>query len=415
MISSFRKADCVIQSVDIGGLRADERITDVSATGQGFHSRLNSGQDGLFYMARETGGELFKDATDLSKQLPEVLDRSAITYLLTFQTDELPTTGRFRKLRVKLAGARAKDDLRLAYRQGYFEPRPYPTLAPLEKDLLASDAIASATPLDDVEISLLAAPFRSSPRHAYVAVILELAGTSLLAGHPKESPKLPVEIYAYASNADNEVQGFFSQQINLDVSKGRQKLEGSGLKYYGHLDLKPGSYQLRVLVRNAVTGRTGVTTTALNVPPYETTAPVVLPPFFPEEKPRFFMVRERQPEGQLDSTVYPFTINGEPYVPSALPQVGHSGAAQFYLVGYNLGQGQLALAGELVDAQGGAVSGGEVKLVERTATGIAGYDKLLATFQPPKLPTGLYTLKVALTNPSTGETRSSSIPIEILN
>ncbi|HEX4952532.1 MAG TPA: VWA domain-containing protein [Thermoanaerobaculia bacterium] len=411
MVSQFRRADCVIQAVDIGGLRAEDRLTDTSATGQGMRSRLNSGHDGLFYVANETGGELFKNSTDLSEQLPQVLDRSAVTYLLTFQTGELPTTGRFRRLKVKLADS-APRDARVSFRQGYFEPRPFEDLHPLEKDLLASDAIATAALSDEIRMNLLVAPFKGGPGWAYVPVIIELDGETLLAG--QKDGQLSIELYAYATDEKSEMRGFFTQQVSLDISRSRERLKGSGIKYYGHLEMRPGDYQVRVLARNARTGRTGVKAISMTVPQYEETPAFILPPFFPEQTARWVMVRERSTQSGSASTVYPFTINGEPYVPAALPQIELGNPTAFYLVGYNFGDGHLSLAGEVVDAAGTAVPGVEVRLVERTATGIAGYDKLLAEIEHPTLAAGTYTLKVELTN-AAGERGKTSIPIEIQN
>jgi VWFA-related protein len=67
MLAEFRRADCVIQAIDIGGLRADspseQRARDV-------------GRDALFYIANDTGGELYRNANDFGAQLNEVLTRS---------------------------------------------------------------------------------------------------------------------------------------------------------------------------------------------------------------------------------------------------------------------------------------------------------------------------------------------------
>ena len=93
MLDEFRRADCVIQAVDIGGLRA-------TADAAGGQARV-SGQEGLFYMANETGGELFKDANNLGKQLERVLERTSVTYLLTFERSDLKLDGAYHRLRVK--------------------------------------------------------------------------------------------------------------------------------------------------------------------------------------------------------------------------------------------------------------------------------------------------------------------------
>ncbi|HSN89045.1 MAG TPA: VWA domain-containing protein, partial [Thermoanaerobaculia bacterium] len=130
MLEEFRRADCVIQAVDVGGLRAigDQRPRA-------------SGQEALFYMANETGGELFKDANNLKEPLERVLERTSVTYLLTFERSDLKTDGSYHKLRVKLKDL--PNGTRASHRTGYYAPRPFQDLDPLEKSLLASDGIAS--------------------------------------------------------------------------------------------------------------------------------------------------------------------------------------------------------------------------------------------------------------------------------
>ena len=132
MLEQFRRADCVIQAVDIGGLRAgaDEQARP-------------SGEGALFYMAHDTGGELFKDANNLREPLDRMLEKTSVTYLLTFERSDLKTDGAYHRLKVK---AKLPPGARLTHRAGYYAPRPFQQLDPLEKNLLASDGIASAAP-----------------------------------------------------------------------------------------------------------------------------------------------------------------------------------------------------------------------------------------------------------------------------
>ncbi len=67
-------------------------------------------------------------------------------------------------------------------------------------------------------------------------MIIEVGGRSLLAGHSGD--KLNVEIYTYVSDDKGEMKDFFSQLVALDLAKARQAMTSTGLKYYGHLDLR---------------------------------------------------------------------------------------------------------------------------------------------------------------------------------
>ncbi len=400
MLDQFRRADCVIQAVDIGGLRAgaDEQARP-------------SGEGALFYMANETGGELFKDANNLREPLDRMLEKTSVTYLLTFERSDLKTDGAYHKLRVK---AKLPPGARLTHRAGYYAPRPFQQLDPLERNLLASDGIASATPRRDLDLNVLTAPFRATPERAYVPVIIEASGKSLLAG--EKGKKLDVEIYAYVSDQQGRMRDFFNRRVALDLDKGgaRKGMEEGGIKYYGHFDLEPGTYHVRVLVRNAGSGRTGVQTVPVTVPSYAEAQPVLLPPFFMEDHQKWLLVRE-QTGGELKgSVVYPFTVSGEPYVPAARPVLSGEKPARLCLVAYNLGKGELAVKGEVLAADGKSAPQGKLSRVERTATGIQGLDKLVATFDPAGLSAGDYVLKVAVTDPATGHKQTNSLPFQVI-
>jgi VWFA-related protein len=413
MLEEFRRADCVIDSIDVGGLRAQGDATD---------TQHHSGKSVLFYMARETGGELLEDSNDLGGQLGHVFDRTAVTYLLTFQRADLKPDGAYHRLRVK---AKLPAGAHLSHRSGYYAPRPFAGLHPFEKSLLAADGIANAVPRRDLDLHVLAAPFRAGAGRAYVPVILEVGGKSLLEG--QKGDRLNLELYAYVSDAKGEMKDFFTRTLGLDLGKdgkGRETVLATGVKYYGHLDLPPGSYRVRVLVRNAETGRTGVESLPLTVPEGEDARLRLLPPFFADPA-HWLLVREPDSAagaagapGQ-GSVIYPFTFEGDPYVPAARPRLSADDEVRLYLVAYNLGAGSPGVEGEVVTADGrpvagGRLTGGRLTGGERTATGAAGIDKLVATFRPAGLPPGDYTLRVRVTDPATGVPEVSAAPFSVV-
>lgn len=403
MIQEFRRADCVFQAVDIGGLRAGADIRDTVG---------NRGQDGLFYMANETGGLLFKDANFLDAQMRELLEATSVTYLLAFQPDKVKYDGSFRRLRVKLAESRR--GVKLSHRAGYYMPRPFQELAALEKNLLASDAIASAAPRNEIRMDLLAVPFRASDEAAYVPVILEIDGGPLLVDVKED--RLAVEIYTYVTDQKGEIRDFFTDLVTLDLKRGRAALERTGLKYYGHLDLAPGSYLVRSLVRNGKTGRSGIATLPLEVPSFAASSSVLLTPLFADQPGQWVLARQSEDESSRGTVVYPFTIKGDPFIPAARPSLKSGESARLCLVAYNFGAGALEVTSRILGADGVEIPGGRVDAVERTATGIAGLDKLVATFVPPRLSPGNgYTLEIKVTDAAGGTVEASSIPFSYWN
>ena len=70
-----------------------------------------------------------QDANQLSGELAKVADRTGLVYVVVYQPKNLTKPGTFHALKVKVNVAGA----RVSARSGYYEPRPYTALSPIEK------------------------------------------------------------------------------------------------------------------------------------------------------------------------------------------------------------------------------------------------------------------------------------------
>jgi VWFA-related protein len=379
MLEEFRRADCVIQAVDIGGLRT---------SGATLGGQRANGRDSLLNMAKSTGGELFENYNDLSTAMGQMLRRTGVTYVLAFQPDDLKQDGTYHKLRVELKNA--PRGARVVYKPGYYAPRPFKEQSPLQKLLEAANGLLGEDG-GAVNTAILAAPFAAAGGKAYVPVVIEVDGPTLLAG--KQEAKLPVEIYVYALDQNGSVQDFVTQTVALDLTKAESALKQSGLKFFGHVDLPPGSYSLRTLVRNGSTGNSSLRVSDLVVP--AAGQAVLLPAFFPETPGHWLMIRE-QPRGGKEQAAYPFMAKNQPYIPSSKPLLHPGQDTRVVLQGYNLGSGDLKAEARVVGADGKEVPGA-LQVVEKDSSG-GGPVRMLASFRPPELPPGDYALRVTLTD-----------------
>jgi VWFA-related protein len=397
MLEELRRADCAVQAVDIAGLR-----------GQGdLGGRKVSGQDVLLNFAKGTGGELYEKTNDLGGAMQQMLRRTGVTYVLSFQPEKVGEPETFHRLRVEVKNQ--PRGTRVVHRPGWYAPKPYMARSPIEKMMSAASQLLGGEEGGPIRTALLAAPFRAAPEDngkAYVPVLLEIEGRSLLAGTP--SGTLPAEIYVYALDRQGAVHGYVAQTIGLDVAKVGAGLQQSGLKFFGHLDLHPGEYRLRALVRNGATGAATMLTRELTVPTFADAGPVLLPPFFPEASGKWLIVREAQRAGQK-AVPYPFLMGEEPYVPASRPVLVPGQEARLSLVVYNLGTGAVRVRARVVGADGKEVGGGRIKLLEHRP---GPPDRLLASYDPPQLPPGEYNLQVTLTDGS-GASRTSSTPFVV--
>jgi VWFA-related protein len=394
MLEELRRNDCVVQTVDIGGLR--ER--------GGAEEQWIGNRDSLFLMADATGGELYENFNDLSAAMDQMLHKTSVTYVLAFQPEGLRKDGSYHRLRVELKNA--PRGVRLVHRPGYYAPRPFQERSSTERLMEAAQQVLSGRESGAIPIDVLAAPFRAAAAGpSYVPVVIEADGPALLSGLAADRPAaIPAEFYVYAMDAEGRVKSFFSQTVALDLSKVEPALRQSGLKFFGHLDLEPGQYSVRVLVRNGVTGAAGMKVSSLQVPAFSPEDPVLLPAFFPEEPGRWLIVREAARQGDR-SVPYPFMSGEEPFIPASLPAVAPGQEAAVALVGYHLRNGDLKAEARVLTADGREAGPAELLVLRRSGGG-EGADQVQATLKAPRLQPGEYLLVVTLTDPAGGSESS---------
>ena len=394
MLQEFVRADCVIQAIDIGGLRAG---ADMRPRGEN--------KQGLFMLADGTGGQFIENFNNLTVAMEKVLENTSVTYVLAFQADDITQDGSFHKLKVKLKDG--PKGARLIHRPGYYAPKPYSELSQKERAFTAASQLYGASS-GELRTATLAAAFETASGLAYVPTLIEIDGNDLLKGNGGE--QVTAEVYAYAMGEDGQVHDYFNQIVGLDLEKTRATLEGAGFKFWNQFALLPGRYVARILVRNAVTGVTGVSVFPFQVPDAALREPALMAPLFPEPVGKWLIVRGKR---ATESThEYPFTIQGDPFVPAVKPalEIGHSTPAIF--TGYNL-ESSVQVSGELLTLDGEPVEGLTVTVGERRPSPDPTMAQWAATIGVEDLDGGDYVLKVTATDPETGEAYSSTITVTV--
>ncbi|HET9228398.1 MAG TPA: VWA domain-containing protein [Thermoanaerobaculia bacterium] len=287
MLEELRRADCIVQAVDIAGLRAAS-----GSKGELGYSR-KGGKESLFQLARDTGGDLYENFNDLSAAMGKMLERTGVTYVLTIQPETAPD-GQYHPLKVELRGG--PKGARVVHRPGYFAPKPFAQRTRMERMLMTAGQVLVGSEGGAVQAKVLTRPIPGAPGRADVPLVIEIEGTSLL--HLHQGKDLPTEIYVYALDEKGQVRDYIAQTLALDLFKLEGKLIQTGLRFYGHLELPPGKYAARVLVRNGRTGQYGLKVVPVEVPAFPETAEAPARPFFPELQQGWLVVREAPREGR---------------------------------------------------------------------------------------------------------------------
>ncbi|MEA2601038.1 MAG: hypothetical protein QOF89_2030 [Acidobacteriota bacterium] len=115
-------------------------------------------------------------------------------------------------------------------------------------------------------------------------VRVRVDGKALLAGQTGNVLRLEGDLYALG--AGGGVQGSALVRVEIDLPSQRAVIERDGVDLLAGIDLRPGSYSLRMLVRNLDTGKLAVRNLPLTVPDPATLKDAPLPSPPPAADPR---------------------------------------------------------------------------------------------------------------------------------
>ncbi len=393
MLEEFRRADCVVHSIDIASLR------EVTLGG--------ARHEGLTMMARSTGGELLRNFTDLGRAMDKVLKRTTVTYVLTIQPNDLKADGKYHKLKVELQ--EKVKGVRIVARPGYFGPGAKQE-TPMQARLRTASQLLTGRSGGQLDLSVLAVPFQADGERALVPVLIEVDGQDLLDG-AASGKSLQTEFFTYAINAEGAATDHFSTVLTFDRSKTEATLKAGGLKFLGNMHLPPGSYEIRVLVRDTATGATGLQSTALVVPDFDNGRLAVLPPLIPGSVEHWLMMRLPTPPDEEEEPS-PFLIGADQaFVPVAHPVAASGGVVPLAAFVYNR-SGEVSLDAQLLDVTGAVVLGQQLA-VSRQEAGEDGLTRILAGLSLVGVPEGEYTLVLGVAEEARGARELSSIPFKV--
>ena len=262
----------------------------------------------------------------------------------------------------------------------------------------------------EIPIEVLALPLAGAGEKLRVPILIEVAGAALAAEQAEEDP-LRFEVYAYALAEDGGLRDSLIQLYEVDLERLGDRLRRSGVKFTGDLDLPPGSYSLRVLVKNPGTDRLGLRILPLEVPAAapaggtpeggtpeggapEVRRPVLLPPLFPEPPGGWLSVREARERGAPGREDVALLAAR----PAAKPVLGLGREQSFRLFAYHLDAVGSEITVEVVGAGGRSLEL-EARVNSYSAAGEGGLRVLDAAFEPAGLAAGDYQLRALLGSP----------------
>lgn len=257
------------------GLTAADNTSGVSAERvSGINSsrsaELFDKQEGLAYLAKETGGRTFFNSNDMNKGLDKALEDQKGYYLVGYQPDAEtfdPKTRRFNKLQIKVI----RKDTNVRYRSGFFgvsdEQIKKPVAQTASQQL--ANALGSPFGVNDIALRLNTLYGNDAKQGNFVSSFLHVNAKDLkFTDEADGSKKVVFDVLAVSFGVNGTQEGQISKTYTLNA-KGEtyRKLLDEGFVYYFTLPVKKaGAYQYRVAIRDAQTQKLGSANQFIEVP-----------------------------------------------------------------------------------------------------------------------------------------------------
>jgi VWFA-related protein len=390
-VNAALKANVAIYPVDSRGLQAvvpggsarqGSRGGIGAFSGRGVadqFTQLAAQQETLTALASDTGGTAFTDSNDFGEAFTRVQRDISSYYMLGFSSTNSARDGRFRRLSVRV---RKRSGLRLDAKNGYYADRDFAHTARSDRELLLQEQLAAPIPVTDVPLFVTAGWFRLATDRYYVPISVAVPGASI----PRATDKTTLDIAGFIRDERGAPVGRIRDTLTVPPASA-DTLAARQVLYQTGVTLPPGRFQVKVVVRENVSGQMGT---------FE--APILVPELKQSPVKVSSLVLATQLQNVSSRrTPNPLVRDGLELVPNLTHIVNRSQKVYFYYEVYEpaaeAGASQLRTN---LSFYRGRVKVFETPIVERTSLDVA--DRRAAVFQfevpPDSFTPGLYTCQV---------------------
>jgi VWFA-related protein len=259
LIDRANRSNIVINTIDARGLYTPDLLGDISnpaadsgsTAGYKTSYRLQAQfaqSDILGQLADGTGGTFFQNRNDIDQGLRRAVAAPPLSYLLGFSPQNLKVDGRYHTLKVTLA---SKQKFTVQSRHGYYAPRTVKDPAEAAKQEI-QEAIFSQEEIHDVPVELQTQFFKTDQTQAKLAVLthVDVKGIHFRKAEGRSNDDLTFATAIFDENGNFVTGGEKIVQMHL-LDPTLNRLNHSGFTVKSSFDIKPGTYLVRMVVRDA--------------------------------------------------------------------------------------------------------------------------------------------------------------------
>lgn len=280
LVDLANRSSVVVYSIDAKGLQT--LMPDATVRGiprQEDFQRVSQdnfdSQEGLTYIARETGGLAFLNNNDLNLGIRRALDDGRSYYLLGFDPEDEKFDRKYHSIKLKVA----RPGLRVRTRAGFIgvpdrerrQEQQQQLAGPAARDRQILGALFSPFGARDLSLQMTSYFFNAEKEGSFVRSLFHIDPDRLTFKDDPQRPgikTLSLEIVSFSFNEAGAIVDQHGRSFTLNFNPEELKLIVSkGLYYTNDFVLKkPGAYQFRTVLRDPETGKLGSAGQFIQVP-----------------------------------------------------------------------------------------------------------------------------------------------------
>jgi len=258
LVDRATRANIVINTIDARGLYTPDVLGDIANPPRdafrtaGYKSMYRIGaqsaqEDLLAQLADGTGGTFYHNRNDVDEAMRLAGAAPAVSYLLSFSPQNLKLDGHFHTLKVALV---TKEKYTVQARHGYFAPRTNTDPAEATKEEI-QEALFSQEEIHDLPVDLQTQYFKKDEAtRLAVLTHLDVRSIRFRKALGRNNDQLTIVTGIFDENGQY-VTGV-EKIIDMKLRDGTyDRLSHSGFTVKSSFDVKPGTYLVRLVVRDA--------------------------------------------------------------------------------------------------------------------------------------------------------------------
>src|SRR2546421_6287174 len=221
-------------------------------------------QDSLYALASDTGGKAMLDNNDLAAGIVQAQQSITSYYVIGYYPTNTNLDGKFRRIKVTL---KETPSAKLDYRSGYYGGKTFNKFTTADKERQLEEALMLGDPITDLTIAMELNYFQLNRAEYFVPVTLKIPGSELVLARSGGNERTLIDFIGeirddYGSPIQN-----LRDKVDMKLSnEAASEMAKRPIEYDTGFTLLPGKYQIKVLARDAETGRIGTYQAKFEIP-----------------------------------------------------------------------------------------------------------------------------------------------------